>query len=442
MPSELCQQCRDARRQINGLFCIKLNKNIEYTNISVCTLLNAKDMNNELAIVKQENIAQIVQAAPQSYKDNALSHDKCIEAGNNILNLIEQNGGNMTEELDQQAANFIEKARKTVKKMNERRSPVTKLFDEVRTAFTKIENDIDPAKSNTIPYKLQQYRNSYAAKKHAEEEKRRQEEYAKQQMAQAIEHFKLDIENNLKAQFQFEVNRNLDTLKNIDNSITIENYEQSFQDIENFSANLSSEWLTALRANVHIPYGMTAIEASNIEKQIYDSLSKTFNEQYAFEIEEMKTYIIDRLPSKKANLERIVKANNEEAERLKAEMLQKERQEAERLEKERAMREEEERKQAEMKKQISEMDGLFTGQATMTTSQSKIKVTKKIQLLNPEGILPIIMMWWTSEGCKLTVDELTKIFKKQITFCEKQANSDGTFIQDESVDYIDNVKAK
>ena len=62
---------------------------------------------------------------------------------------------------------------------------------------------------------------------------------------------------------------------------------------------------------------MTAIEASNIEKQIYDSLSKTFNEQYAFEIEEMKTYIIDRLPSKKANLERIVKANNEEAERLK-----------------------------------------------------------------------------------------------------------------------------
>ena len=133
-------------------------------------------MSSELAIIKQENIQTIVSAAPQSYNDNKLSCERCISAGQSILNTITTNGG-MTDELDKEAALFIEKARKTVKKMNEKRSPVTKLFDDIRREFTVIENAIDPTKVDTIPYKLQQYRNQYAAKKRAEEEKRRQEEY-------------------------------------------------------------------------------------------------------------------------------------------------------------------------------------------------------------------------------------------------------------------------
>lgn len=415
---------------------------MEYTKIPMCTPFKTKDMNNELTIVKQENIAQIVQAAPQSYKDNSLSHDKCVEAGLKILSLIEQNGGNMTDELDQQAAVFIEKARKTVKKMNERRSPVTKLFDQIRTEFTVIENDIDPTKANTVSYKLQQLRNAFAAKKRAEKEKRRQEELAKQQAAQARERFKLDVEDNLKVQFQSELNKNINALKDIDYAVTLENYEKSLNDINTYSTSLSPMWINNLRATVRAPYNITAAEAEAIEMGISHSLCKKFKEQYGFEVGEIKTYILDRLPSKKANLEQIAKSNEAEAARLKEEMQKKESEEAARLEQERMKREEEERKQAEMKKQAAEMDGLFAGQATMAAYQPKTKVTKKIHLLNPEGILPIITMWWSHEGCKMSIDELAKIFKKQITFCEKQANKEGTFIQDESVEYIDSVKTK
>ena len=100
-------------------------------------------MSSELAIIKQENIQTIVSAAPQSYNDNKLSCERCISAGQSILNTITTNGG-MTDELDKEAALFIEKARKTVKKMNEKRSPVTKLFDDIRREFTVIENAIDP----------------------------------------------------------------------------------------------------------------------------------------------------------------------------------------------------------------------------------------------------------------------------------------------------------
>ena len=56
----------------------------------------------------------------------------------------------------------------------------------------------------------------------------------------------------------------------------------------------------------------------------------------------------------------------------------------------------------------------------------------------------MLMMWWQEEGCTLSVEELTKTFKKQLTFCEKLANAKegARFIDDESVCYEDEVKAK
>ena len=153
--------------------------------------------NNEMAIMKPENMKEIVQAAPQSFDLNQKSHDNCINFGQNILNNIQQQG--MNDELDHQAAVFIEKARRTVKAMNERRSPVTKLFDQVRTAFTSMENDIDPSKSGTVGYQLQQLRNQYAAKKRAEEEARRREAEARRQAEEARRRFRQEVEDDLSS---------------------------------------------------------------------------------------------------------------------------------------------------------------------------------------------------------------------------------------------------
>ena len=112
------------------------------------------------------------------------------------------------------------------------------------------------------------------------------------------------------------------------------------------------------------------------------------------------------------------------------------------MEKERAAREAEEKRKAEMERGAAEMSSLFNAQATMAGYQTKTKVTKKINLLNPEGIMPVIALWWSKEGCTLTVEELSKMFKKQITFCEKLANKEDIFVNDESVEYVDEVKAK
>lgn len=398
-------------------------------------------MSSELVIIKQENIQTIVSAAPQSYSDNKLSCERCISAGQSILNTITTNGG-MTDELDKEAALFIEKARKTVKKMNEKRSPVTKLFDDIRREFTVIENAIDPTKVDTIPYKLQQYRNQYAAKKRAEEEKRRQEEYKRQQAEQARVKLRQDIEGDFKAQFQTYLNQSINWLTTKDNSVTLENYNTVYSEIKNFSVSLPADWLHNLHTLIRIPANISVDELRQFETDTKERLGKQFTEQYTAEIQDNKDFILDRLPSKKANLERMAQADATEAARVKAEMEERQRKEAEEREAERKRKEEEEKQKAEMARQQAEMNGLFSEQAPMQNYQPKVKVTQKIELLNPEGIMPILSMWWSKEGCTLSVEELSKLFKKQITFCEKLANKDSVYIENESVQYIDDVKAK
>ena len=398
-------------------------------------------MSQELVIVRQENIQTIVSATPQSYQDNKLSREKCIEAGQAILEAIQAQGG-MTDELDQQAAQYIEKARKTVKKMNERRSPVTKLFDDIRKEFTVMENAIDPTKADTIPYKLQQFRNQYAAKKRAEEEERRRKEYERQQIEQARSRMKQDIEDDFKQQFQSLVNRDCNALSAIDSAVTLDNYEASFAQVKGYSTELPADFLYNLHTLIRIPAGITVDEIRKAEIETKERLAKQFKEQYEFEIDSTKQYIIDRLPSKKTNLERMAQASAEEAARIKAEMEARQRKEAEIMEAERRRKEEEEKQKAELARQQTEMESLFGQQAVASSGYiPKVKVAQKINLLNPEGIMPILSMWWSKEGCTLTVEELTKMFKKQITFCEKLAK-EGIYLKDESVEYVEDVKAK
>ncbi len=397
-------------------------------------------MTHQLAIIKQENIQTIVSAAPQAYSDNALSREKCINAGQAILDAIQQQG--MNDQLDQQAAVYIEKARKTVKKMNERRSPATKLFDDIRKEFTAMENAIDPAKADTIPFKLQQLRNQFAAKKRQEEDERLRKEIIKQQAEYSRKKMRQDIEDNLRQQFRLIVNHACNKLSEIDNAISLENYDQSLALINDFSSEMTDDMFNAIHASIRIPVGINIDEVKNTEMDIKQRLSKQFYEQYQFEVDGTKQYILDRMPSKKANLQRIAEADEAEAERIKAEMEARLRKDAELKEADLRRKDDEQHHKSEMARQQLEINNLFNQQSNANSGyQPNVKVAQKINLLNPEGIMPILSMWWSKEGCHLSVGELTKMFRKQITFCEKLAK-EGTFISDESVEYVEDIKAK
>lgn len=395
-----------------------------------------------LAIIRPENIANIVKAAPQSYKDNQQSHDRCLKACQDLLANIEKQG--MNDQLDQQAATFIDKARRTVKCMNERRSAVTKLFDEVRSAYTGLENDIDPTKRDTVPFRLQQLRDKYAAKKREEEQRRQREETERKSREAARTKYLTDVEDDLKRKYADFVKGSLDALAAINTAITLDNFEASAKRIKEVATALPDTFTAGLRTTIPLPYGITPAEATAMEQEVLQTLVPKLKEQYKFDIESNRDYITDRLPSKRRELENIAKASGEEAERLRREKEEREKAEAARRAEEQQHRAEEESKLAEQHRQQQGMQNLFALQAIVQGGSyaPKTKVTKKINLLNPEGILPIISMWFANEGCKMTVEVLAKKFKFAVTYCEKLANKEGTTINDESIEYIDEVKAK
>ena len=393
-----------------------------------------------LAIIRPENIATIVKAAPESYNENRQSHDRCIKACKELFDNIQKQG--MTDQLDQQAALFIDRSRRTLKAMNTRRSAVTMLFDEVRSAYTTIENDIDPTRPGTIPYLLQQQRDQYAARKREEELRRQREEAERQRREAARTKYLTDVEDDLKRKYDDFAKGSLDALSAIDKGITLDNIDDAVMCIKAVSTDLPDTFTSTLRTTIPLPYGIAATDAATMEQQVLHELLPKLKQQYKFDIESNRNYILDRIPSKRREFEAIDKASAAEKERLEAEKAEREKAEAARRAEEEQRKQEEEQRLAEQRKQQQQMQSLFASQATVQGYAPKTKVTKKINLLNPEGILPIISMWFANEGCKMTVEELAKKFKFAVTYCEKLANKEGTTIKDESIEYIDEVKAK
>ncbi len=389
-------------------------------------------------IVRQETIATIVQAGPQSYQTNALSCQRCADAGQQLLAEIEQCG--MSDDLDRRLAAYIEKTRKTMKAMNERRSPVTKLFDMVRSEFTILENSIDPTKKDTVPFRIAQYRNAYAAKKREEEERRRQAELAAQEIVRAKENYRVAVEEDYRRRFNYLVKNCINDLTTMNNGVSLDNYMAVFDTVTGYQSKLPAGWCPPIE--VRQPYNLTIEETKAIRGEVFGKLRPGFEEQFEFEVGEYRREILDKLPSKKIELERMAEADAAEAARLKAEMAKREAEEAARKEQERQKAEAEAKQKAELEKSNAEMAGLFQMAKAEQVYTPKSKVSKKIKVNDPAAFLGIVSLWWQREGCTLTVDELTKIFKRQLTFCEKLATKEDVFVESAGLEYYDDVKAQ
>ena len=400
----------------------------------------------DLTIVRAENVQLIAQSAPQIYKDNTTSSERCTEYGQKLLAQIKANG--MTDELDQQCANYINKARNTVKKMNTNRSAITKIFDQIRSEFTGMENSVDPAKTGSIPYQIQQERNAYAARKREEEERRRREEIARQQREQALSRYKQDVEDDYMSRFNQYITETINAIAALNAGLTLDNFDTQCQAIRQYPTALPQQWIDGLRSGVRIPSELAdmADHLNQVRSSILAEFAPRFAEQYCFEVADYRDSIIDILPSRKLELEHMAKAGEEEKARLAAELRAREQAEAARVEAERRRKEEEEAARKRMQAEAAELGGLFSQQAVLSAAgyQSKASVKKRIVFRDSQGVIAAVSFWWSKEGQYLPVDELAKIFKKQITYCEKAANdkSHPELITSSSVSYEEEVKAK
>ena len=400
-------------------------------------------MTTDITLFEPQSVGTIAQIAPQAYKENTISHDRCIQFGQELLDRAKADG--MSDALDQEIATFIERAKKTLKKMNGKRSAVTQLFDTIRSAYTGLENEVDPAKKGTIPAQLQDLRNKYAAKKREEYEAEQRRKQMEQAKAMAKNKYATDVEEDLLRQFNALVASTCNRLIELDKSLTLDNYAIVADGVKNTSDQLPQDWYNALRPEVLLPSVLSPEAARAIAAEVKQKMQPRFTEQYTFEISSNRDDILDRLPSKRKELERIAQADKEEAERIKKQMEERERKEAEQREKERAEREAKEKAAAELNAQKQEMNSLFgAAELQVNQYQPKTSVKKRLNVLNSEGFMQVVGMWWAQCGCTLSVAELEKEFKKQLTFCNKLANDKEhpIFIQSEHIEYVDDVKAK
>lgn len=401
--------------------------------------------NNNLPF-KANEVVNILQAAPGILTDNETRVTRCSNAGKSLLDTINATNGINSDEVDGQVQKFIEASKQTLKRINGSRTPITQMLTAISKRFTSLESEIDVKTSGTIPYKLQRARNEYAAKK-LEEQKKREEEARRIQLAENEKaQYKADITLLLDTTYSNYVSRHINALNGMYDHATLATYNDVCRQIK--EANVTFNW-TDFANNVKDTFQtfyMDAATRTNIKNELASTKKIEYTQRYSFELEDLKQSLIDRLPSLRKQLEEqeeLRRANAVEAARQE-ELRRKEQQEQLRKqEEERKRREAEAKAKAEAEKAASEVQAAFDfSAASMPSTPTKAKVKKKIQITNPQGFLQVYQMWFTREGINMSMEDLEKVHKKMITYCEKVVNKDGEQIQSAFVKYVDDVTAK
>lgn len=396
---------------------------------------------SQLAIIEPANVQLITSNIPTAWSESNTSSQRCLDAGQRLLNAASQG---MTDELDQTIAIYLDKSRKTVAKINGLRTPFTKLFDDFRKQFTALENGVDPTKPGSIPFQLQQLRNQYAARKREEAEQQRRAALAEQQRQQAEASYMAAVESDFNQSYRQHLNGCLSHIMQLNQSVTIDNYQSVHRQIEVINTAIPEALLQRTTAIPAVTIAPDRLEA--IRTDIWQRLAPQFRADFADRVTRAKSEVLAMLPSKLQELQRAAEASAEEAERIRKQIAERDAAEQQRKQSELAAQQAAQQQQEALARQQAEMGNLFDQAAIAQPSayQPKTQVKKRVQPNAPAAFMHLLNFWWVKEGQFLSVEELSKIFKRQITFAEKCANAkDGSeLINDPSLSYIDDIKAK
>lgn len=394
-------------------------------------------------LIKVEEFTSLMKSAPDALGKNQKSIANCNSVGQAILDTIQGEG--MTDELDAKAAEYLKKVNVTITNMKSRRAPVTQLFDRIRSIFTTDEKAIDPKDKSTIPGKIAAERDRYAALKREEERRKQQEMQRQANIEKEKGTYRFAIEQAINTHMSSYFAEQQKNLSHIWESITLATFELKEKSIRGWSTLYPREHFDTFNQDI-TTYYLDAQTKANIKAEILSNKYSAFSQQYKFDMEDLRQSFIDRLSSKKQELieeEELRKKDAEAAAKAEAERKQREEEERKQRELEIQQKEHEQQQKAESSMQSAQMNSLFaTAAASVTTRTSKAKVTERIKILHPAGFLEIYQMWWINEGQNLTIEELEKIHKKMISFCEKKANSDDEMkIKSKYIRYEEEVKA-
>ncbi len=374
--------------------------------------------------------------------DSTARVERCIAYGKQLTNGLIV--AEMTDEVDAQLQSYLDKTRATLKRITESRQPITRLFDDVRRQFTALENAIDPAKSGTATAQAQLLRNAYAAHKLAAQRAAQQQELARQRAEADRAAYAAAIDTAVCNYIRDSINTALEELNTLARDIEISNYKGIQGDLDRFRVALKKGWASAPIATVPVPSTLNTIEADGIafaaRSKDYSALERSYTDtitarrdqilaELPFIIEEQHRikHIFDSTERAQREAELAARLATGEAEAAEQARLATEQQVAVNTARE----------------QQQALTGLFNQAATQAAvTPTKAKVTLRLHILNHEAISEVFSLWWLREGQHLTTEELMKMFKKQITYCETLANKQDIRIASPNIEYVEEVRAK
>lgn len=400
------------------------------------------ETNQNTAIQTLPNIAEIqkiIGDAPATLVANTTSRDRAVQAADEMIKAHTNSG--MTPELDAQMAAFVDKARKTVKVINDKRKPFTQMMDELKKRFTECENDI-----KTRVDMVQKLRDDYATKLMREkQEKERQAALVAAKEKEKIVLIQQIKDAVAKAFYDYVAAKKESSLKYF-NEITLANFEERSRVLETSGFSFTPARLKELKISQisyehHDEKEFAEILTSIVED---DSLHVHYNNEYGTAMSTHKKDIIDRLPSKKKELEAMAAADEVEKKRLEDEK-------AKREEEERARIAEEAQKQlqavsvnnkaeAAQSEAATSMDSLF---AVASAPAPAVKESVEIQVKNNAAYALLFQYWFERKGKTMDQDSIEKMTLGRIKkFCEDYIKETGEVIDSPFIELVDKFKAK
>lgn len=399
------------------------------------------NQNTTLQVVPNiAEIQKIIGDAPATLVANSSSRDNACKAGEELVAAYKNVG--MSPDLDNKMSSYVDKGKKTLKAINDKRKPFTQMMDELKKKFTECENDIK-AKVDEI----QKLRDSYAA----ELMRKRQEEERRLAIAAAKEKERISIVQKIKDEvaqaFYNYVAEKKNGALNYFNSITLEDFAAKSANLEGSSLSFTPAQLLSLNIDVK---GET-LEQSEVDEMVKsiltnDALHVHYANEYRSVMSVFKKDLVDKLPSKKQQLEELKAAadNEAERERILAEEKMRQAEEAKRVNEEAKALVDTAKAQTAAEAAESEastsMNSLF---AAVSASAPSVKESVQIIVKNKAAYALLFQYWFERKGKDMDEESIENMTLKRIrTFCENYIKETGEIIESSLIEIKEVYKAK
>lgn len=393
---------------------------------------------------------------------------KADEVGRKILAELEAAGGLMTPDFDERIKNHLVKCATAAKEMNESRKVFTQTLTIISKAFTLEEAKLDKDNAGTVAHQMQQIRNAFAAQVYREEQERQRKIKEDEARAKEAITIKSECQRRLITYVNEAINAEKTRISNAFNAITLADYDAKHTGLQNMQPAYDHAKYKAFKHGLY----SNLYSAEEIDSMLVSVIAIYFEEaatNYKTQICELKQYLIDRLPSKKLELERVKQMEDEAAENARTQarlaeeaktadavrkkeleeqqrvnaLRQKELEEEQRQqEQERIEREEEEARERDrvaaelaetqdlnlkMDESVATTMVLFDTEAALADSTIAAPETRmgfEIEALSPAAYMAMFQQWFNLDGATWTVAQLEKKLGFIKKFCEKTAFND------------------